>query len=189
MVLDYHQTLIYSNIISVFIGGSIIIWLTVKYQRLQVISYRDYLTGLYNRRYLEEQVKKCISRQAKAYGFIVCDVDGLKNINDKYGHITGDEIILAAAQVLKSIISEQHILTRIGGDEFVIFLPVANEIEIKIMFHNLDAAIRNYNKQHCAIPLSLSYGSAMLENDEQVVDEVLKLADSNMYKCKMLHRK
>jgi len=91
--------------------------------RLREQVYRDSLTGLHNRRYLEHQVPAYARPENLPLSVIVADINGLKIINDSMGHQMGDEVIRHVAEVFQQIAREKDLAVRWGGDEFILFLP------------------------------------------------------------------
>ena len=87
------------------------------------LSFHDHLTGLYNRRYFDEELKRLDTQRQLPLSFIMGDVNGLKIINDVFGHTQGDELLKETAGILKKVCRADDILARWGGDEFVILLP------------------------------------------------------------------
>ncbi len=100
-------------------------------ERLNYLSFHDPLTGLYNRRYFEEQLK--VLDQEFNYPLVItmADINGLKLINDSFGHAAGDEYIRKAAAVLMNNTRSHDIICRLGGDEFVIFSPAQAKKRLK----------------------------------------------------------
>ena len=120
---------------------------------LRELSVRDPLTGLFNRRYMEETLKRELSRESRkklSLGIIILDLDNLKYLNDQYGHATGDTILVDLAKILLKFTRKEDFSSRIGGDEFVVVLPDTTKMvtkkraelirdkvrEIKIMYEN-----------------------------------------------------
>ncbi|HWI55168.1 MAG TPA: HD-GYP domain-containing protein, partial [Desulfobacteria bacterium] len=118
---------------------------------------------------------------------IVCDIDGLKLINDTLGHEKGDVLLKSAAQVICSSLRNQDIIARIGGDEFAILLPFCSIKNAEKLCGRIHHLITDYNKKNPELLLSLSVGFSSSEicND---IDEMFKEADNNMYREK-LYRK
>ncbi|SMC50381.1 HD domain-containing phosphohydrolase [Sporomusa malonica] len=153
---------------------------------LRFISTHDYVTGLYNRAKFEEELKLWETAGA-AYCLLVCDVDGLKLINDSLGHHVGDAVLLAAAQVLKAASPEGSLVARVGGDEFAIAARrtganCAEDICLKIQ-----AAVATFNQANPQHLLSISTGYAIKQSPTDTIASLLKSADDAMYREKLHH--
>lgn len=159
-----------------------------KEEKILYISFHDYLTGLYNRRYFESQLKENNKPWKLPVSLIVADIDLLKRINDEYGHYEGDNSIKMIAGILKSVTRSSDIVARIGGDEFALILPESNEKIVKKIISRIEKKFKNINKQ-IDFNLSLSVGYAIKNNTEEDLNEVFKKADKNMYKNKNFKKK
>ncbi|MGL5479714.1 MAG: sensor domain-containing diguanylate cyclase, partial [Clostridium sp.] len=146
---------------------------------LERLIYSDSMTKLNNRKYFEDSIKKL---KSKNLGIIVIDLDNLKEINDNFGHLIGDELILCAANILKRIFKED-IKVRIGGDEFIIVIKDANLELIKQKINELEEEIERYN--NCSIlKVSLSKGYSLYDSDNDNIRGSIEEADYNMYREK-----
>lgn len=151
-------------------------------QRLTLI---DDLTGLYNRRgffTLSEQQWKLADRKNKKLVLLYCDLDNLKTINDNYGHLMGDQALIAVAQLLKSTFRESDIIARMGGDEFAI-LAIEAEANGDRMINRLNEKLDELSEsEDLHLPISLSSGYAHYDPGQpKSIEEVLGEADSQMY--------
>lgn len=155
-------------------------------RQLEYLTYHDALTGVYNRAYFERQIELISLNNSGSFGVLVCDVDGLKLVNDSFGHARGDELLKTAAMLLQSIIHVEAVISRIGGDEFSLLLPKVNEITLQETVGNLQRKIAEFNALHPDCAVSLSIGYAIAKEGRNIV-EALHEADSRMYKEK-LHR-
>lgn len=153
-------------------------------QQLEYLSLHDALTGVYNRTYFEEEVLKLRSQITKSAGIIVCDVDGLKLINDTLGHHAGDELLKVVAKTLTSCSSLTNVVARIGGDEFAIIVVEPDQQKMAELSAAVKTAVEKYNKTNQQLPLSLSTGWAIGVADVDI-DALFKEADNNMYREKM----
>jgi len=95
--------------------------------KIRELSYYDSLTGLYNRRFFEVELERLDSKRQLPISILMADLNGLKIINDSYGHKMGDQMLKKAAEILKSSLREEDILARQGGDEFIILLPQTDQ--------------------------------------------------------------
>ncbi len=147
-------------------------------EQLRYASTHDQLTGLYNRAYFDAEFVRIKSGRSYPVSVIIADVNGLKLVNDSFGHAAGDHLIQLAAQAMKDPFRADDVVARIGGDEFAVILPNADASVVK-------AAVKRIMNFKPAEPqeeyiLSLSIGSATAERPEQL-NEALKQADSRMY--------
>ncbi|MDD2421106.1 MAG: PAS domain S-box protein [Heliobacteriaceae bacterium] len=156
-------------------------------ERLKHLSLRDPLIGIYNRAYFEQEMRRLEHEYSGAVGIIVCDVDGLKLINDTMGHDTGDVVLITAAGVIKKVFRDTDVVARIGGDEFVVLMPGADRITVAAACHRIRLAIDDYNQRHPKLPLSISIGFAAGKTPGNMLG-LFEEADNNMYREK-LHRK
>lgn len=120
-------------------------------------------------------------------GIIVCDVDGLKFINDTLGHDVGDSLLVAAAGVIEESFRESDMVARIGGDEFAVLLPNSSEKVVEKAYERIRENVEWYNSTNPGISLSISIGFAVRDNKSKTMADLYKEADNNMYREK-LHR-
>jgi len=156
-------------------------------EKLKHMSFHDSLTGLYNRTYFEEEMRLLEEECFAPVGMIVCDVDGLKLVNDTLGHSTGDKLLWLTAGIIKKCFREEDKVFRIGGDEFAILLPRSELSIVEHACHRIRKAVEMYNLENEEFPLSLSVGFAVSGKRTEDVRDVFKEADNNMYQEK-LHR-
>jgi len=150
-------------------------------RRLIELSYHDRLTGLYNRTFFEEEMHRYGSDRFLPLGLIICDVDGLKIINDNLGHQQGDQLLKIAANILKTCFRESDIISRIGGDEFAVLLPKSEFKVVKDSCLRVRQALAKYNSNPRGWPLNMSIGYAVSENNPFNIQFLFKQADDNMY--------
>lgn len=151
-------------------------------QKLRFYSMYDVLTGLYNRSYFEEEIIFINQNSTSAVSVIMCDVDGLKLINDSLGHHIGDELLKAAANLIRSAFRVDDVVSRIGGDEFAILLPDTDEKAASEAVTRLWLAIKDYNDSEPEICLSLSIGFA---TGNVPVQNIIIAADNNLNRNKL----
>ncbi|MFX4261238.1 PAS domain S-box protein [Pelotomaculum propionicicum] len=154
-------------------------------EQLRLYALYDSLTGLYNRHYFEEEAIKLGGY--KTAGIIVCDVDGLKLVNDTLGHNTGDAMIVATANVIKGCFDDKGIIARMGGDEFALLFTDVTEKDLEEKSERIREAVRAYNTKNGKVPLSISIGYAVTE-DAIDVQTLFMEADNNMYREKLHSR-
>ena len=156
---------------------------------LHNLSLLDDLTGLYNRRgffVLAEQQIRIIERDEGGIFVIVADLDGLKQINDTFGHEVGDLAIKDAANILKETFRGADIIGRIGGDEFAVVASEKNPATIEIIVDRIEKKIESLGrKSKRPYRLSISVGMAhSTTRDSRSIDEILAIADKLMYEQK-----
>lgn len=155
-------------------------------ERLKYLSFHDHLTGLYNRAFFEEQMQRFAAARYNPVSIIVCDVDGLKFVNDTLGHDFGDSLLVAAANIIKNSFQAGDVVARTGGDEFAIILPNSDERAAKDACNRISAGIEAYNEENHELPISISIGRAT-SCDTSSISDLFKEADNNMYREKLHH--
>ncbi|ADU97015.1 GGDEF domain-containing protein [Thermovibrio ammonificans] len=154
--------------------------------KLRYYAYRDQLTEVYNRHYLKEQVDFFRARPENfPVGVIFIDMDDLKKINDTYGHNLGDCYLRKLVEVLRVSLRGGDLIFRVGGDEFVLLVPGANERITRRIVERIRQNIKMINEmEHLRPPLSVSIGYQVWESPSQDFWEVLARADEAMYREK-----
>ncbi|SDL29554.1 sensor domain-containing diguanylate cyclase/phosphohydrolase [Halarsenatibacter silvermanii] len=152
-------------------------------KELRYVSYHDKLTDLYNRFYLEAEMDRLDTERQLPISMIMCDINGMKIVNDTYGHKTGDELLVKVAEILQANTREEDIVARWAGDEFVILLP---QTGTKMARKIVDRIEETCQKTEIAgFKISLGLGIATKVNKEVNLQEVLSQADERMYKDKL----
>lgn len=150
-------------------------------------SFHDSLTGLYNRAYFTEEMKRLDTGRNLPLCLIMGDVNNLKLVNDALGHSEGDRLLVAVAQILKKSCRKEDIVVRFGGDEFVILLPKCSDNVVARIIENIEKSCENITPD--GIPTSISLGSATKYTLEQSISDLLDLADNRMYASKFTENK
>jgi len=151
-----------------------------KEQKLEYLSSHDVLTGLYNRAYFEEALARLEEKSTLPISILVADVDGLKRINDEFGHSAGDDLLRSAAEILRASFRAQDVVARIGGDEFAVLLPGADEQVAEQLSRRIASNLKRYNLSHPQMPVHLSYGIATATQPLSLV-QLFSQADHKMY--------
>ena len=155
-----------------------------KQKKIEYLSYHDQLTGLNNRRYFEEALQRMDTDKNLPISFIYADVNGLKTINDAFGHSTGDQLIQQVANNLVSACRTNDIIARTGGDEFIMLLPKTDSASAKELANKIKEQLAK--EKIMGIDMSLSFGWDSKNTADQSVWEVLKNAEDSMYKKKIV---
>ena len=160
--------------------------LGIQNEEILFVSRHDFLTGLYNRIYFEEEKKRFETLKEFPVSIIMGDVNGLKLINDGFGHAQGDQVLFETAKILKSCSRKNDIVARIGGDEFGIILPKTGSEEVQAICDLINETCKNYGFIGHIIYPSISIGHATRNNEAQTMDSILMSAEESMYKQKLL---
>ncbi|WP_111573066.1 sensor domain-containing diguanylate cyclase [Halanaerobium saccharolyticum] len=153
-----------------------------KEKQIEYLSFHDELTGLYNRRYFENELKRLNSSRQHPITIVIGDLDGLKIINDTYGHQKGDQYIASTANILKKTARIEDIIARIGGDEFALILPQTAAEEAEGFCRRLKLNIQEFNQQQqLEKPLSISFGFDVMQDNSSDLARIFNQADQNMY--------
>ncbi len=151
-------------------------------EKICYLSFHDNLTGLYNRAYLEEEMKRLNTERQLPIGVIMVDLNGLKLVNDTYGHVAGDKMLNAAASVLQKSCRKEDIIARWGGDEFVILLPQIRKADESAVCERIKDKCRHVYVEN--VQLSMALGLSILDSMEKSLETTLNEAEGYMYQQK-----
>ena len=158
-------------------------------EQLRDQAVRDSLTGLYNRRYLDETIKRELDRAERnnlPVGIVMCDLDHFKLVNDTHGHLAGDEVLRVFAELLKKHARGSDIVCRFGGEEFVMFLPdmppaVAYQRAEQL---RTELAAKRITLGAAIIQVTASFGVAAFPENGKTMDSLIRAVDAAMYQAK-----
>jgi len=156
-------------------------------KRIRYLSFHDKLTELYNRVYFEKVLANIYKDRQLPLNFLICDLNGLKLVNDTFGYEEGDKLLKRLAKILKYCAREEDIIARWGEDEFFIIMPRSSEEDVRELQSRVRKICAKTRDQK--IPLNISIGISTRESINQNLSDVIKEAENNMYKNKLLERK
>lgn len=164
----------------------------LKYREAESCATSDYLTGMANARalsvHLERELARC-HREASTVGIMVCDLDGFKEINDRYGHLAGNKVLKIFADSISTVCREYDYAARMGGDEFVIVAPGMTQSAMAERADLLNAMAIEAGRNGCGADfLSMSAGVAFYPADGLTAEQLLAEADRRMYLAKQNQR-
>ncbi|NTW05913.1 MAG: diguanylate cyclase [Peptococcaceae bacterium] len=151
------------------------------------LSYRDQLTGLYNRRFYEEELRRLDNQRNLPITIVMIDVNGLKLINDSFGHALGDQLLKKVAEVITRGCRGDDIIARLGGDEFVVLLPKTDSEIAERIVRRIKSLVLKEKIGHMDISVSFGYEAKI--STQQSIQEIFKIAEDNMYRQKLVFGK
>jgi diguanylate cyclase (GGDEF)-like protein len=161
-------------------------------EQLHSAATTDELTGLYNRRALEERLASEISRSLRHQlhtSVLLLDLDRFKVINDTMGHAAGDRLLIEVARVLRQQCRALDVVGRLGGDEFLVILPMTKPSEAQVFVARVQESLRQLEQTHRDLgPCTLSMGVAESPRHGTAVSSLLAAADTALYKAKRAGR-
>ena len=159
-------------------------------ERIEYLSSHDSLTNIHNRRFFEEKMKLLDKEDFLPLSYIICDINGLKLINDALGHMVGDMALIDLSKILENNTRTQDFLARVGGDEFALLLPNTNSSEAEIIMNQIAAECKGTTVviDDSNIELSISLGYATKAETGQSLSYITKIAEDFMYRRKLMHR-
>ena len=158
-------------------------------EQIKFMTFHDSLTGLFNRNYFEQEMRRVAESRYSKAGLIICDVDCLKFINDTLGHKSGDTLIQAAGATLLSSFRVSDMVARIGGDEFAVLLPDASQKDLDQAVKRIQKNMRRFSRQNPEFPLHMSIGFSLADEPPFDMQALFKQADDAMYQNKLYSKR
>ena len=186
-IIAWKNTLLYDineTVVGILSSGHDITEHREYEKKLLEMSYKDQLTGLHNRRYYDQCVTNLTEQGVAPISLIMADINGLKLINDAFGHLEGDNLLKISANILKDLTPKDGELCRIGGDEFVIILPNMGYTEANLLLNTIREKTQAIDVKN--IQLSISLGIATREKASDSMDNVFRKAEDGMYQAKLV---
>ena len=152
--------------------------------------FKDKLTGLYNRYYLDQLEEEHKQDRDGVYTFLMMDINDFKSINDNFGHLVGDEAIINTAKILRKAVGSQGAVIRYAGDEFVAVLSTKSDIDTDVFIANIKKGFDDFNKSGTVkYDLHVSMGYDVVDLCKSTMDEVMNHIDKLMYEDKTRYYK
>lgn len=155
------------------------------------LSTKDYLTNIYNRRFIMEKMEEYLElnrRNKLNFAVVLFDIDKFKNINDSYGHLTGDRVLVEIAEALQKSTRKIDYPARYGGDEFVVIVTLDSEKELGFVVDRLLHRLEEIHAGFDDLKVNISGGATLINENTKFdeVDDILNLADQKLYDAKKL---
>lgn len=165
---------------------------TKRHQQLELTAKTDSLTGLYNRRHMEQRIQEeyeLYQRTGSEFALIIVDIDLFKTINDRYGHAGGDCLLKSVSEDLRKSVREYDIVARWGGDEFFLLLPVTNAENAVGLAERISKTVeqRKYVYENQTLSVTLTLGVSVIRRGDTVAS-IIKKTDLVMYQGKRAGR-
>lgn len=162
----------------------------VKEEKIRYISYHDIITGIYNRTYFDEMRTAFDKPENLPLSVIIGDVNGMKMINDAFGHVKGDKLLKEIANIINQCIREGDVVARTGGDEFTILMPRADGQTVKEVVDNIRALCKEMQlEENSEIYIDIALGYATKREPDDSLEKIIMLAEDLMYRRKLLEQK
>ncbi|MBU1143351.1 MAG: diguanylate cyclase [Firmicutes bacterium] len=154
-----------------------------KQKEIEYLSYHDYLTNLYNRRYFVRSYHRMVSNNSFPLGIMMIDINGLKIINDAYGHTQGDITIKLVSKLFMKVFDKEDVVARIGGDEFAVLAPGKNAQQMQAYKEKITELVKEISVGNIEISLAIGYDVVM--DSDKDIDELLSTAENYLYRHKV----
>lgn len=161
-----------------------------KEHQIAYLQKHDFLTGLYNRNYMEHEKKRLDKPEFWPLSVIICDIDGLRMINDAYGSEEGNQLIIKTANLIKGCLKNEYALGHAGGGEFLLIYPNTSSVAAQKLKADIKKTIENYNRinKNSLYAISVTIGYSTKETKEQQIQDVEKSASEYLNRRKLLNQ-
>lgn len=168
----------------------VLYWFGKKLDKYKFLSERDFLTKLYNRRYVFDIFSKLTNHLIPSgkINIFVIDINDFKIINDTHGHKKGDSVIRGISKNLVRDMRETDIVARLGGDEFLLIVPDEEIFPTEVVFSRIEKSLDRLSIKQ-GVDISISIGKSVYPDDGEILDDLIKLADKRMYQHKFNNKK
>ncbi|MBC3797697.1 HD domain-containing phosphohydrolase [Acetobacterium tundrae] len=171
------------------ISGVVVVFRDVSEERIRkeellYASYHDFLTGLYNRRFYEEELKRLDIKRNLPLTLLMADINGLKLINDALGYAKGDDVIKKVGRkIIEGCRGRDDVIARLGGDEFIIILPKTDAVGAERIIKQ----IKDHESEEKVgvFEISITFGQATKNNEIESIQDIFKQAENNLYLHKL----
>ena len=202
---DQHDTIADLIVPAIFFFGACFVWFStyialqttldvIRISDLEHETLTDPLTGVYNRRFMEQRLAEEISK-ARRYCFqlsiLMFDLDHFKRVNDQHGHQAGDRMLVEICELVKDQLRDSDMLARYGGEEFLVITPNTGPAEAAMLAERLRARVEAaaFLEDHAGLPehglqLTISVGVASFDDDKDDGETLISIADRNLYQAK-----
>lgn len=158
--------------------------------QIKYLNQHDFLTGLFNRKFFEETLQRLEKEKILPVSIMMCDINGLKMINNIFGSLEGDRVIIDVAHLIQNCCGEQDVLCRTGGDEFTIIMPYADQERTQEIYQQIEHMMESYYRagERVNYEISISIGYGVKERNEQALKETVKTAEEYLMHRKLLNQ-
>ena len=169
--------------------SSVALLLIKSQKNIRILAERDYLTGLHNRHHFIKKATLHIQSWHRYHGplsLIILDIDHFKNINDRYGHLAGDSVLVTIAEKCKLFVREIDTIARLGGEEFVFLLPSTRLDSALILAERIRHEIENstFCVDKHIVNITASLGIAEMNHEYWTISDLIRAADTALYRAK-----
>lgn len=158
-------------------------------ERIKYLYEHDLLTGLNNRQHFEDEKKRLCKEDMLPISVMLADINGVRFINESFGEGEGDKIIVDAGKIISKCCRQGDVVARTGGDEFMVLFPNTDKAALNEIIKKIEKKCVNESYMHQKYYIKMSFGYGTKENNDESLDVIIKLAEDEMNKCKLLDHK